>query len=185
MKNILKNFISDLKMQLRGEVPTNKLIKMGLKVGKNFNRLGGCIIDYSHCWLISIGDDVTLAPKVMILAHDASTKMYLNYTKIGLVSVGNRVFIGAGSIILPNVKIGDDVIIGVGSVVTRDIPNGSLAVGNPAKVVAKTDEYISKNRELMKDRPVYDEKWTTRQGITNHQKEIMLKDLYEKIGFVE
>ncbi|WP_253200562.1 DapH/DapD/GlmU-related protein [Clostridium sp. CF012] len=102
-------------------INTEQLIKMGLKVGKNFNRLGGCIIDDSHCWLITIGDNVTLAPRVHILAHDASTKMYLDVTKIGLVDIGNNVFIGAGSIILPNVKIGNNVIIGAGSIVTKDI----------------------------------------------------------------
>lgn len=70
MKKILKNFI----LYFRGEVSTEKLIKMGLKVGENFNRQSGCIIDYAHCWLISIGNNVTLAPRVHILAHDASTK---------------------------------------------------------------------------------------------------------------
>jgi maltose O-acetyltransferase len=59
--------------------------------------------------------------------------MYLNYTKIGLVKIGDNVFIGAGSIILPNVKIGNNVIIGAGSIVTKDVPDNSLVAGNPAK----------------------------------------------------
>lgn len=41
-------------LRLRGEASTEVLIKKGLKVGKNFNRLGGVIIDPPHCWLISI-----------------------------------------------------------------------------------------------------------------------------------
>ena len=64
---------------------------MGLRVGVNFNRLNGVIIDPAHCWLITIGDNVTLAPRVHILAHDASTKNYLNFTKIGRVNIGNNV----------------------------------------------------------------------------------------------
>ena len=80
----------------------------------------------SHCWLISIGDNVTLAPYSQILAHDASTYNFIKYTKISDVTIGNNVFIGAGAIILPNVKIGDNVIIGAGSVVTKDIPNNSV-----------------------------------------------------------
>jgi maltose O-acetyltransferase len=128
---------------------------------------------------------VTLAPRVHILAHDASTKMYLNHTKIGLVKIGNNVFIGAGSIILPNVKIGNNVIIGAGCVVTRDVPENSLVVGNPAKVIGTTSDYIEKNRELMKNRPAYDEKWTIRCNITALQKEQMIQALKSGVGYVE
>ena len=81
------------------------------------------LIDDSHAWLIEIGDNVTLAPRVHILAHDASTKLYLGYTKIGRVRIGNDVFIGHVTIILPGVTIGDNVVIGAGSVVKSDIPD--------------------------------------------------------------
>ena len=84
--NLIKEFV----YRLRGEYTTEKLIKMGLRVGVNFNRLNGVIIDPAHCWLITIGDNVTLAPRVHILAHDASTKNYLNFTKIGRVNIGNN-----------------------------------------------------------------------------------------------
>jgi maltose O-acetyltransferase len=174
---------------IRGKIlvpnPTKQLIEMGLVVGKNFNRQGDCIIDPSHCWLISIGDNVTLAPRVHILAHDASTKFHLNYTKIGHVTIGNNVFIGAGSIILPNVNIGNNVIIGAGSVVTKDISENSIAVGNPAKVVGRTNDYVNKNKTLMKQRPNYDYSWTVNGGITNLQKEKMKNDLENGIGFIE
>ncbi|MFR3924042.1 MAG: hypothetical protein ACLTXI_01795 [Collinsella sp.] len=60
----------------------NKYKARGLKVGSNFNMLGGCIIDHSHCWLIRIGDNVTFAPRVHVLAHDASTKRVLGYTRM-------------------------------------------------------------------------------------------------------
>jgi len=171
--------------KIRGQTPTEKLVKMGLTVGRNFNRQNGCIIDESHCWLITIGDNVTFAPRVHILAHDASTKIYLNHTKIGLVEIGNNVFIGAGSIILPNVKIGNDVIIGAGSIVTKSIPDNSLVVGNPAKVIGATSDYIDKNKELMKNRPAYNEKWTIRCNITSSQKKQMIQALKSGIGFVE
>jgi maltose O-acetyltransferase len=174
-----------VKSKLRGEVPTSYLIEKGLKVGKNFKRLGHCIIDYSHCWLITIGDNVTLAPRVHILAHDASTKTKLNYTKIGLVNIGNDVFIGAGSIILPNVKIGNNVIIGAGSVVTKDIPNNSLAIGNPARVVGNTIDYLDKHRKEIETRPVFDEQWTERGNISDNQKREMTIKLEKGVGYVE
>ena len=77
--------------------------------------MGECIIDPGHCWLISVGDRVTLAPRVHILAHDASLKETLGYTKIGRVKIGNDVFIGANTTILPGVTIGDKVVIGANS----------------------------------------------------------------------
>lgn len=55
----------------------------GLKIGKDCHVMGECIIDPGHCWLIEIGDRVTLAPRVHILAHDASTKRPLGYTALG------------------------------------------------------------------------------------------------------
>ena len=85
--------------------------------------------------------------------HDGMTKRYLNFTKIGLVEIGNDVFIGSGSIILPNVRIGNNVVIGAGSVVSKDIPDDSLVLGNPARVVGKTSEYVEKNRQKIKNPP--------------------------------
>lgn len=182
---MISKIMDFIKSKIRGEFSTDQLIKMGLNVGENFGRHQECIIDPSHCWLISIGNNVTLAPRVHILAHDASTKYYLGYTKIGLVKIEDNVFIGANSIVLPNVRIGKNSIIGSGSVVTKDIPSGCVAVGNPAKVICKTEDYLNKNRELMKKSPVYDEKWTLRSKITNNQKKEMIKSLELGEGYVD
>lgn len=162
-----------------------KLKKNGLKVGTNFDVQRGCIIDPHHCWLISIGNNVTLAPGVHILAHDASTKKTLGYTKIGLVNIGDNVFIGAHTTILPNVKIGNNVIIGANSIITRDIPNDTVAVGNPCRVVEKYDDFIAKNKKLLESKPKFQENWTVDGKIDNDKKEKMKKILLkEKIGFV-
>ena len=145
----MRKILKELVYRLRGEYTTEKLVSMGMVVGKNFKRLNGVILDSSHCWLIEIGDDVTMAPRVHILCHDASTKTFLNYTKIGRVSIGNRVFIGAASIVLPGVTIGNDVVIGAGSVVTHDVPDGVVVVGNPARVVCSLEQYLRKERARM------------------------------------
>ena len=125
-------FIKEILYRIRGEFTTEKLISMGMKVGKNFKRLNGVILDPSHCWLIEIGDNVTMAPNVHVLCHDASTKQFLGYTKIGRVNIGNNVFIGAETVILPGVNIGNDVVIGANSTVTKDIPDGVVLAGSPA-----------------------------------------------------
>ena len=122
----------DLIYRIRGEYTTEKLISMGMKVGKNFGRLHGVILDPSHCWLIEIGDNVTLAPRVHILCHDASTKQFLNYTKIGRDTIGNNVFIGTGAVIVG--KIGNNVIVAANSVVTKDVPDDCYALGTPAEI---------------------------------------------------
>ena len=179
--NVIKEWI----YRLRGEYTTEKLISMGMKVGKNFGRLNGVVLDPSHCWLIEIGDDVTLAPRVHILCHDASTKAFMNYTKVGNVTIGNRVFIGAESVVLPGVTIGDDVVIGANSTVTRDIPTNSVAVGSPARVICTLEEYIQKEKERMKSAPVYDESYTLRKDIPMELRLKQKEELDGKIGYID
>lgn len=159
---------------LRGEQDLTKLINRGLKVGERFKRMGEVIIDPAHCWLISIGDDVRFAPRVHVLAHDASTKTFLNYTKIGCVKIGSRVFVGAGSIILPGVEIGDDVVIGAGSVVTKSIPSNSLAAGNPAKVICQLSDYLEKEKARMNDENCFDSSYVL-PVITEEKKQEQIK----------
>ena len=120
--------LKNLLYRLRADYTTEKLITMGLKVGKNFKRLNGTILDPSHCWHISIGDNVTMAPRVHILAHDASTCPIVGYARIGRVNIGNNVFIGAESIVLSGVNIGDNVVIGAGSVVTKNIDDNCFNI---------------------------------------------------------
>ena len=178
---IIKNAI----YRLRGEVSTDELIKRGLQVGTGFERLNQVIIDDSHPWLIEIGDNVTLAPRVHILAHDASTKRYLGYTKIGRVIIGDRVFIGAGTIIMPNTKIGNDVIIGANSVVTHDLPDGVVAAGNPAKIICGIKDYLIKEKKRMKDVPIYGKAFTIHGKITTDMKLRQKKEIVNCGGFVE
>ena len=143
LKNLLKRIIYNSRR------PTlQEYIEKGLKVGKNFSMQEGCSLDIAHCYSIEIGDNVTLAPEVLILAHDASTKNKLGYTKIGAVRIGDNVFIGAKSIILPNVKIGNNVIIGTGAVVKGHIPDNCIVIGNPAKIVANIETWTNKHIEF-------------------------------------
>ncbi|MDD5165870.1 MAG: acyltransferase [Candidatus Omnitrophica bacterium] len=188
-KHKIINLIKELRMSILGSLvgveSIARLKRKGLIVGENLDIEPGVIIDSSHCWLIKIGDNVTLSPRVHILAHDASTKRFLGYTKIGKVEIGDNSFIGADSIILPNVKIGKNVIIGCSSVVTKDIPDELIAVGNPARVVCSLKDYLQRHRDNMKVNPVYDEKWTVRGKITKEMKDKMIAELSWKIGYVE
>ena len=174
-----------LGIKLPINIQVEALIKKGLKVGKNLSIQEDVLIDGSHCFLIEIGDDVTLAPRVHILAHDASTKKHIGYSKIGKVIIGNRVFVGANSTILPNVKIGDNTIIGANSIVTKDIPDNVVCVGNPAKVICSIDDYINKNKEnIRKYKLIYDSSFRI-DLITSEKKNKMTNDLGDNIGYLE
>jgi maltose O-acetyltransferase len=163
-----------------------KLIKRGLKIGKNFKMLPGCIIDPDHCWLIEIGDNVTLAPNVHILAHDTSTKEFLGYTKISSVTIRDRVFIGAGTIVLPGVVIENNVIVAAGSVVSKRLEKNSVYGGVPAKRLCSLDDYLDKTRKNFNKDNLFNEKFTLRKNINQNDKILMRQVLKKyKAGFVE
>lgn len=99
----------------------------------------------SEPYLIKIGSDVTLSGNVTFVTHDGGVGLfrdkYPGINVYGEIFIGNRVFIGVNSIILPGVTIGDNVVIGAGSVVTRDIPSNVVAAGVPARIIKSIDEY--------------------------------------------
>ncbi len=179
------NLIKELLYRLRGEYTTEKLISMGMTVGKNFGRLNGVILDPSHCWLITIGDNVTLAPRVHILCHDASTKGFLGYTKIGRVTIGNDVFIGAESVVMPGVTIGNRVIVGANSTVTHDVPDNTVVAGSPARVLCSLDEYLSKEQCRMASAPIYGEEYTLRKNVSMDKRMEQRVALDGRIGYID
>ena len=179
------NLIKELVYRLRGEYTTEKLVKMGMKIGNNFGRLNGVILDPSHCWLIDIGDNVTLAPRVHILCHDASTKPYLNYTKIGRVTIGNNVFVGAESVILPGVTIGNNVIIGANSTVTHDVPDNTVVAGSPAIRISSLEDYLVKENKRLRTSPCYGEEYTLRANVSMDKRMQQKKELKDRIGYID
>ena len=158
--------------------------EMGMSIGKNF-KADKPRIDVSHCWLISIGDDVVFGPNVYLLAHDASTKNHLGYTKIGKVSIGDNTFVGADTIIMPGVSVGRNCIIGSASVVTKNVPDNTVYAGNPAKFICSLEDYLDKNKSLMEKNPVYDYSYTLGGNITEEKKQQMVNELQNCIGYVE
>lgn len=126
-------------------------INDGMSVGDNFTVTG--IVHYSsEPYLISLGDNVRISDNVNFVTHDGGMHVIRQYKNIpadsfGKIKIGNNVFIGMGSIILPNVIVGNNVIIGAGSVVTKNIPSNSVACGVPAKVIETIDEYYEKNKK--------------------------------------
>ena len=87
---------------------------------------------------VSIGDDCFIGPNVSIYTACHSTDPVERNSRrewAEPVTIGDSVWIGGSVTILPGVHIGNNVTIGAGSVVTKDIPDGSVAVGNPCRVI--------------------------------------------------
>jgi len=156
----------------------------GLKLGRDVQIQANFKIDSSHYWHVSIGDDVTIAPEVQIIAHDASTERRLGYTRIGKIDIGNRVFIGAGSILLPGVSIGDNSIIGAGSVVVSSIPANVVAAGNPARVICSLESFLEKRRQEMASSPCFGEEYTLRKNVPLQMRLEMNSQMRDRIGYV-
>lgn len=181
----MAGLLRGLLQRLRGGTPIDVLVKRGLQIGTGVSIQPGVVIDPSHCWLITIGNNVTLAPQAYILAHDASTKRATGYTRIGRVSIGDETFIGARAVVMPGVTIGSNVVVAAGSVVTKNAPDGTIVGGNPAAIIGKTEEHIARHLAKMKARPPFDSSWTLRGGITPEQKRIMFEKLADGPGYVE
>ena len=148
--------------------------------------------------LIRIGNNVRMASNVLFVTHDVVHNM-LNrispktekilvggvfHEKVGCIEIGNNVFIGANTTILPGVTIGDNVIIGANGVVTKDIPENSVAIGNPCRVIKEYNNYMYENKKIMDNVPVFDEKYII-GNIDEKRKREMREKLEKTIGFVK
>ena len=88
-----------------------------------------------------IGNNVGFGSGSKIISANHSHTNHSKHTKTPPIVIGNNVFIGANSVLLPGIKIGDNVIIGAGSIVSKNIPSNSIAVGNPCKVIKENKPY--------------------------------------------
>ena len=132
----------------------------GLRIGEHVDIFTDYPFDSLYPGLISVGDYVTISSNVKILAHDASMG-YLTEgaCKIGIVQIGNHVFIGHGATILCNVRIGDYAVIGAGSVVTSDVPPHTVYAGNPARFIMTTEDFRKKHLNAIQTHPTTNTPW--------------------------
>lgn len=160
------------------------LLQHGLREGQHVDCFSWNGVDAQYPGLITIGDYVTIASNCKLLAHDAAVGYVTKSTRVGIIEIGNHCFIGAGSIILPNVRIGDWSIIGAGSVVSKDVPPHSVYAGNPAKYICSIEEYTKKHEEGLKTLPVSFRNWREWANATPNEWIEFRKQLSDTYGYV-
>ncbi len=155
-KRIFKRIILKYKMLTSSPIEYSRNI--GVKIG------GGCrlngIPDWgSEPWLISLGEHVECSSGICFITHDGSTwvfrdeERYKNVIRYGKIIIKDNCFIGMRSTIMPGVTIGPNSIVGAGSIVTKDVPEGCVYAGVPAKFICTVDDFKEK---CLKQTPEYD-----------------------------
>jgi maltose O-acetyltransferase len=150
--NKLLNYLAFKRDRLR----LRRLMRRGLKVGKNVYIFQDVEIDPGYPFLIEIGDDCRISKNVLILAHDATTFKDLGITRLASVKILEGSFIGQRAIILPGVTIGPRAMVAAGSVVNRSIPEGKAVAGNPARPYTTYGEIMERIKTEVNGKNVFD-----------------------------
>lgn len=126
-------------------------------------------------YLVKIGNHVVVSSGVEFITHDGSIWVFRKNNPdidiFGQISIGNNTFLGIGCILLPNTEIGNNCIIGAGSVIRGKIPDNSVAMGNPAKVIMSTEmmeKLVLNNKNALHTKHMKPEEKT--QFVRNHFK---------------
>lgn len=127
--------------------------KQGVSIGKDCE-IYTSVQFGTEPYLITIGNHVRINAGVLFVTHDGGCWVIRGIKKecsdidlFGNIVIGDNVHIGTNAIIMPNVKIGHNCIVGCGAIVTRDIPDNSIAVGVPARVIENIEEYYEKHKK--------------------------------------
>lgn len=153
LKNLIKRIVYP--ETYKNEAYVKHLRSGGAKIGDGtyFYDCHHRPVDETSLPFVEIGRNCRITSGVVILAHDYSYAVlrpiyHEMLFKSSITIIGDNVFLGINSIIMPNCKIGNNVIVGAGSVVTGEIPSNVVVAGNPAKVVMTLDEYYDKNKRM-------------------------------------
>ena len=157
---------SDLLADLRHKEQLIKLARKGVVLGEGSVVYDTVFSSSSKGDRFYIGKNCTITG-VTLLAHDASPAVFIEQlinkpypwrpgarrSYRNPIVIGDNVFVGYGSIILPGVKIGNNVIVAAGSVVSKNIDDNVVVAGNPAKVINSIDNYKEKYLALLERNP--------------------------------
>lgn len=133
---VVKNFICIQLARYCPSLPVKNWIYrrlLGMRIGTETAFALMVMVDVFFPERIRVGDNTIIGYNTTILAHEYLIKEY----RLGDVSIGSHVMIGANTTILPGVTIGDHAVVAAGSVVHKDVPVGSFVGGNPLRELGK------------------------------------------------
>lgn len=150
---LLKEILGKTGDNVHIEAPFHCDYGWNIEVGENFfANYGLTILDVGK---VTIGENAQIAPNVSIYTagHPIHPESRNSGYEYGIpITIGDNVWIGGNTVILPGVHIGNNVVIGSGSVVTKDIPDNMIAAGNPCRIIREITEndrkYYYKDREF-------------------------------------
>ncbi len=161
-------------LAVRRKMYIAKCKKRGLQIADDSAvRIKGLPDFGSEPYLVSIASRVYIAGNVSFITHDGGTILfrhkegYKDVVKYGRITIHENVLVGYGSIILAGVTIGENSIVAAGSVVSSDVPPNSIVRGNPAKVVARLEDYM---KYCLENTPEYN-----REDYKTNKREVLLK----------
>ena len=152
-QELLKQILGKTGENVWIEAPFHCDYGYNIEVGENFfANYNLVILDVGK---VKIGKNAQFAPNVAIYTagHPVHPDSRNSGYEYGIdVTIGDNVWLGGNTVVMPGVHIGNNVVIGGGSVVTKDIPDDVIAVGNPCRVLRKITEddrkYYFKDREF-------------------------------------
>lgn len=125
---------------------------IGVNMGSNINIYGNPYSMFgTEPWCITLGNNVHITREVLFITHDGGTLLYRNqFPDLEItkpITIGNDVYIGVRTILMPGVNIGNNCIIAAGSIVTKDVADNSVYGGVPAKFIKHSDDYLKGIKE--------------------------------------
>lgn len=149
VRRLLKIFTVPLNKLHAALYPVSYAKKIGVELKGKVTIYGSSYAMFSaEPYLVTLGENVYISIGASFICHDGSTlpfrKEIPDLELAGEIRVGNNVFIGMGALILPNVSIGNNCVVGANAVVTKDVPDGSIVAGNPARIVSTTEDFLKR-----------------------------------------